>query len=87
MDHGGKKPEHVGAKKGKGAYWGRRVAAKKESNRKRRDKTSVATQTGGLENGSANRGPLIAKRDRYFAIVQRGATFKDSLIVGQKGSR
>ncbi len=43
MAYGAKKTEHAGAKKGSGAYWGRRVAAKKESNRKRReeDKTSV----------------------------------------------
>lgn len=37
MGHGAKKSEHSGAKKGKGAYWGRRVAAKKESNRLRRE--------------------------------------------------
>jgi hypothetical protein len=37
MGHGAKKSEHTGAKKGKGAYWGRRVAAKKESNRLRRE--------------------------------------------------
>lgn len=37
MGHGAKKSEHCGAKKGKGACWGRRVAAKKESNRLRRE--------------------------------------------------
>ncbi len=43
MGHEAKKTEHVGAKKGCGAYGGRKVAAKKESNRKRRemDKGSV----------------------------------------------
>ena len=44
MGHGANKTEHSGAKKGSGAYWGRKVAAKKESNRKRRenDKRSAA---------------------------------------------
>lgn len=43
MAQNAKKTEHSGAKKGNGAYWGRKVAAKKESNKKRRenDKTSV----------------------------------------------
>lgn len=53
MACGAKKTEHAGSKKGRGAYWGRRVAAKKESNRKRRenDKTSVAEQARGQEDG------------------------------------
>ncbi|MBI5641768.1 MAG: hypothetical protein HZA17_15235 [Nitrospirae bacterium] len=44
MGQNAKKTEHAGAKKGNGAYWGRKVAAKKESNRKRRaeDKVSAA---------------------------------------------
>ena len=54
MACGAKKTEHAGSKKGRGAYWGRRVAAKNDSNRKRRenDKTSVAARTGGLEYGT-----------------------------------
>jgi len=32
-----RKTEHSGAKKGRGAYWGRKVDAKRESNRKRRE--------------------------------------------------
>ncbi len=46
MGHEAKKTEHSGAKKGSGAYWGRKVAAKKEANRKRRenDKGSVREQ-------------------------------------------
>jgi hypothetical protein len=32
-----KKTEHAGAKKGNGAYWGRKADAKRESNRKRPD--------------------------------------------------
>jgi len=39
--YGAKKTEHAGGKKGKGAYWGRRVAAKKEANRKRREEDKV----------------------------------------------
>lgn len=47
MGQGAKKTEHAGAKKGCGAYWGRKVAAKKESNRLRRedDKVSIAAET------------------------------------------
>jgi hypothetical protein len=37
MGQGAKKTEHAGAKKGKGAYWGRRQIAKLESNRVRRE--------------------------------------------------
>jgi hypothetical protein len=47
MGQGAKKTEHAGAKNGCGAYWGRRVVAKKESNRLRRedDKVSIAENT------------------------------------------
>lgn len=47
MGQGAKKTEHAGAKKGCGAYWGRKVAAKKESNRQRRedDKVSITAET------------------------------------------
>ncbi len=43
MAHQAKKTEHSGSKKGCGAYWGRKVDAKHESNRKRRQngKTKV----------------------------------------------
>lgn len=46
MAHQAKKTEHAGPKKGKGAYWGRKVAAKKESNRQRRemDKESIMSE-------------------------------------------
>ena len=37
MGNEAKKTEHTGAKKGKGAYWGRKKDAKKESNRVRRE--------------------------------------------------
>jgi hypothetical protein len=49
MGHGAKKTEHAGAKKGCGAYWGRKVAAKKESNRVRRevDKVEVRPEADG----------------------------------------
>lgn len=36
-----KKTEHAGAKKGNGAYWGRKVDAKRESNRTRREDAKV----------------------------------------------
>jgi len=46
MGQRAKKTEHAGAKKGCGAYWGRKVAAKKESNRQRREdgKVSIAEE-------------------------------------------
>jgi hypothetical protein len=36
MGYEAKKTEHSGSKKGCGAFWGRKVDAKKQSNRKRR---------------------------------------------------
>ena len=41
-----KKTEHNGPKKGRGAYWGHKADAKKESNRKRRinDKKSIKNE-------------------------------------------
>jgi len=49
MGQGAKKTEHAGAKKGKGAYWGRKEAAKSESNRLRReaDKTEANSEPEG----------------------------------------
>jgi hypothetical protein len=44
MGQGAKKTEHAGPKKGSGAYWGRKVAAKKESNRQRREDNKVAIE-------------------------------------------
>ncbi len=32
-----RKTEHAGSKKGRGAYWGRKADAKRESNRTRRE--------------------------------------------------
>ncbi len=48
-----KKTEHSGAKKGKGAYWGRKVDAKKESNRMRRedDKKIIFVEDDGSRQG------------------------------------
>lgn len=37
MAHNAIKTEHAGAKHGNGAYWGRKVDAKRESNKKRRE--------------------------------------------------
>jgi hypothetical protein len=39
-----KKTEHAGAKKGNGAYWGRKVDAKRESNRRRREYAKVTVR-------------------------------------------
>ncbi|OQX16012.1 MAG: hypothetical protein BWK76_12165 [Desulfobulbaceae bacterium A2] len=48
MGQGAKKTEHAGAKKGNGAYWGRKRVAKQESNRVRRenDKETSHDETG-----------------------------------------
>lgn len=40
-----KKTEHAGSKKGGGAYWGRKVDAKRESNRKRREDARLLCAT------------------------------------------
>jgi hypothetical protein len=37
MAQNARKTEHAGPKKSRGAYWGRKVDAKKESNRVRRE--------------------------------------------------
>ncbi len=44
MGYNAKKTEHSGAKKGSGAYWGRKTDAKKQSNRKRRDQNKILEQ-------------------------------------------
>lgn len=42
MAHAAVKTEHAGAKHGNGAYWGRKKAAKVESNKKRRRNDKLA---------------------------------------------
>jgi hypothetical protein len=46
MAYEAKETEHNGPKKGRGAYWGYKADAKKESNRKRRinDKKSIKNE-------------------------------------------
>lgn len=44
MGYEAKKTEHCGSKKGCGAYWGRKIDAKKQSNRKRRGKDKILTK-------------------------------------------
>ncbi|MBU2054496.1 MAG: hypothetical protein KKC25_05910 [Proteobacteria bacterium] len=54
MANKAQKTEHSGPKKGSGAYWGRKNAAKKESNRVRREadkKDSNPVSTKGLKSG------------------------------------
>lgn len=53
MAYQAKKTEHSGAKKGKGAYWGRKADAKKESSRVRRedDKKNVLVEYDGPQEG------------------------------------
>lgn len=45
MAYNAKKTEHAGSKKGCGAYWGRKAAAKRESNRKRREDAKAVTRS------------------------------------------
>ncbi len=44
MGYEAKKTEHAGCKKGTGAYWGRKAAAKKQGNRKRREHDKLLTR-------------------------------------------
>ena len=46
MGYEAKKTEHSGSKKGRGAYWGRKADAKKQSNRKRREQDKIQPQKG-----------------------------------------
>lgn len=50
MGYEAKKTEHSGPKKGCGAYWGRKVDAKKESNKKRREQDKYLTLEGMADN-------------------------------------
>jgi len=47
MAYNAKKTEHAGAKKGRGAFYGRKVDAKKASNRRRRQNDKRAALTNG----------------------------------------
>lgn len=47
MAYGGKKTEHRGSKKGRGAFYGRKAEAKKASNRRRRAEDRHATEING----------------------------------------
>jgi len=44
MGNEAKKTEHTGAKKGKGAYWGRKHRAKEENNKARRENDKRESQ-------------------------------------------
>lgn len=44
MAHQAVKTEHAGAKKGSGAFWGRKADAKRESNRRRRANDKAETR-------------------------------------------
>ena len=46
MAYNSRKSEHNGAKKGKGAYWGVKVAAKKESKKLRRENNKTIIRDG-----------------------------------------
>jgi len=41
-----RKTEHAGAKRGRGAYWGRKAEAKRESNKVRHEKAKKAVWQG-----------------------------------------
>ncbi len=48
MAYKARKTEHAGSKRGRGAYWGRKRHAKKESNKKRReDGKGIISKEGG----------------------------------------
>ena len=63
-----RKTEHSGAKKGHGAFWGRKADAKRESNRKRREDAKALARED-LTDSRARRknpspGPLPSKGRR-----------------------
>jgi hypothetical protein len=41
-----KKTEHAGAKRGRGAYWGRKADAKRERNKVRRENAKLVVRQG-----------------------------------------
>jgi hypothetical protein len=47
MAYNAKRTEHAGAKKGRGAFYGRKVDAKKASNRHRREEDKRAASSNG----------------------------------------
>ncbi|MDF0645285.1 MAG: hypothetical protein P0111_14745 [Nitrospira sp.] len=53
-----KKTDHAGPKRGRGAYWGRKADAKRESNRFRREIAKQALQHG-LEDFANDTGPEV----------------------------
>jgi hypothetical protein len=53
MAHNAKKTEHTGSKKGRGAFYGRKADAKKQSNRRRREEGKQERD----EKGDQDRGP------------------------------
>ena len=52
MAFNARKTEHAGPKKGRGAFYGRRAAAKKESNRRRRKVDKIEVRAGVEEHRS-----------------------------------
>ena len=50
-----RKTEHSGSKKGRGAYWGRKVDVKRESNRKRREDTKAIVRDARLQAGKGSK--------------------------------
>lgn len=56
--------EHTGAKKGKGAYGGRKRDAKPESNRRRREDDKEAAIDTGDDTCSAERNPVTVRPER-----------------------
>jgi hypothetical protein len=50
------KSEHAGAKQGRGAYWGRKADAKRESNKVRRENAKRVIRQGFADSPAVNRG-------------------------------
>lgn len=69
MAYEARKTEHNGAKKGKGAFWGRKKDAKPESNRRRREDDKKASADAGDDS------PLTAMQIRV--IERRAADLAD----------
>ena len=71
MAHTARKTEHSGSKKGRGAFYGRKAAAKKESNHLRRQSDKIEARVATSENG---------RRSRPASPNERSADGRDKVI-------
>lgn len=71
-----KKTEHAGPKKGSGAYWGRKVDAKRESNRARREGAKRAVRQGLTDSGSETGSDPLKSDALFSSSIEKSASSK-----------